>query len=338
MLRCYTIDPTEFWLNAEGLKRGWLILVSSIKEGHPLLIFLGLGGVLVASKRSIRNWFAPVIIVLALIAGWGEVWKYNSQLARISIPMFFVAVIPASMLIGRLLRVTDMRFSLVRTLLIALLTVGAYNVSRLYSNHGNARYEVLDEHVTELSDWIDENVPADGRILFAGKCVHAYGHGNVAYLPVLTGHEMMADDYYGFPVGTIEYEYPPFRYRKSWELMQLFFDAYNVTDIVTYHDKWKKYFASHPEYFEHIKTYKTYNLTVDCYSLNRTSSMLLKGGGRVDARFNHIDVKLEGAADEVVLKYNWMGHLKASGGVELFPYEVDRDITLINLFHIFVHY
>ena len=324
-------DPTEFWLNAESLKSGWLILVSSIKQGHPVLIFLGLGGVLVASRRSIRNWFAPVIIVLALIAGWGEAWKYNSQLSRISIPMFFVAIIPASMLIGRLLRVKDIRFSLVRALLISLLTLAAYNVSRLYSNQGNARYVVLDEHAGELIDWVKSNTPEGGRVLFAGKCVHAYGSGNVAYLPILTGREMMADDYYGFPVGTIEYEYPPRRFRKSWELMQLFFDAYNVTEVVTYHDKWKKYFASHPEYFKHDKSYKSYNLTVDCYSLNRESSMLLKGSGKVSARFNHIDVKLDRVEGEVVLKYNWMDHLKASDGVEIFPYKADQDITLIGV-------
>ena len=324
-------NPDTFWLNMASLKSGFLLLIVHIKEGHPVLVFLGLAGVFVAARRSIRYWFAPIIIVLALITGWGEAWKHNSQLARISIPMFFVAIAPASMIIGRLLRIADMRLAIVRALLVSLLVMGAYNVSRLYSNHGYARYVVLDEHVGELVDWVKSVTPEGGRVLFAGKCVHAYGRGNVAYLPVLTGYEMMADDYYGFPVGTIEYEYPPFRFRKSWELMQLFFDAYNVTDIVTYHDKWKSYFESHPEYFKLEKSYKSCDLTVNCYSLNRESSMLLKGLGKVSARFNHIDVQLDSLEDEVVLKYNWMDHLKASSGVEIFPYKADQDITLIGV-------
>lgn len=323
--------PAEFWLNAVSLKHGFLTLVNSLKEGRPALIFLGLGGVFVASRKSIRMWFGPIIIVLALITGLGEEWKHNSQLARISIPLLFVAIAPASMIIGRLLRVTDFRFLLVRTLLVSLLSMGAYNVSKIYENQGYARFTVLDNNVKQLVGWIKKSVPNGGRVLFAGKCVHAYGRGNVAYLPVLTGREMMADDYYGFPVGTIEYEYPPRRFRKSWKLMQLFFDAYNVTDIVTYHDKWKKYFKSHPEYFKHEKSYKSYNLTIDCYSIDRVSSMLWIGDGDAIARFNHIDVKLEEIADEVVLKYNWMNHLKATAGVEIFPYEVDRDITLIGV-------
>lgn len=324
-------DPTEFWLNTESFKRGCFLLASYIKGGHPALVFFGLVGVFVASKRSIRSWFAPIIIVLALVTGLGEEWKHNSQLARMSIPMFFVAVIPASMLIGKLLRMNDMRLALVRAFLISLLAVGAYNVARLYSNEGNAKYVVMDEHVGELIDWVKNNVPVGGRVLFAGKCVHAYGSGNVAYLPAITGHEMMADDYYGFPVGTIEYEYPPRRYRKSWDLMQLFFDVYNVTDIVTYHDKWKRYFASHPEYFKLEKTYRSYNLTVNCYSLNRIPNMLLKGEGTATARFNCINVKLDKAGDEVVLKYNWMEHLKGTEGVELFPYKADDGITLIGV-------
>ncbi|MCK5529024.1 MAG: hypothetical protein KAI74_05030, partial [Kiritimatiellae bacterium] len=335
----YVLEPKDsastdaFCFNTESLHHGWLILISRIKEGHPVLIFLGLAGVLTVARRTIRGWFVPVIIVLALVAGWGEVWKHNSQLSRLSIPMFFVAIIPAAMLIGRVLRVKDMRFALVRALLVSLLALGAYNVSRIYANKGNAKYVVLDNEVMQLVDWVKNNTPVEGRILFAGKCVHAYGSGNVAYLPVLAGREMMADDYYGFPVGTIEYEYPPHRFRKSWKLMQLFFDAYNVTHIVTYHDKWRDYFASHSDYFQEESSYQSYGRTFTCYSLKRESTMFIHGAGTIRAKFNHIDVKLSsvGVDGVVVLKYNWMEHLKVSDGVEIFPYEVDRDITLIGV-------
>ncbi len=321
----------KFWLNVESLRSGWWLLMAHIQEGHPLLIFFGLVGVVSIADRKIRNWFAPVIIVLALITGWGESWKHNSQLARMSIPMFFVAIVPASMLVGKLLRMNDARLALIRAILASLLILGAYNVSNIYSNDGRAPYVVLDKHVTILSDWIKKNVPVGGRVLFAGKCLHAFGGGNTAYLPILTGREMMADDYYGFPVGTIEYEYPPRRYRKSLKMMKLFFDTYNVTDVVTYHNKWQEFFAKYPDYFKKEMTYKEHNYTVACYSINRSPSMFLKGDGEVTAKFNKIDVSLTNAENEVVIKYNWLDHLKASDGVEIFPYKIDKDITLIGI-------
>ena len=321
--------PKMSWLNTESLQRGATLLIAHIQEGHPLLIFFGLVGVLTVCRRTVRNWFVPILLVLALITGWGQIWKHNSQFARMSIPMFFVAIAPASLLASRLLRAVDMRLALPRALLIALLAVGGYNVSRIYGNQSKAPYVTADDGIRLLTDYIREQVPEGARVAFAGRCVHAYGRGNVAYLPMLTGREMMADDYYGFPVGTIEYEYPPHRFRKDWDLLQHFFTCYNITHMVTYHDKWRDYFASHPDYFEEQLRFPSHHLTVTVHALKRDATPLVKGKGRVKARFNHIAVDLDDPQDEIVVPYNWMEHLTSPEGVELFPYEADPEITLI---------
>jgi len=315
----------------ERLGTGIAHLLAHVQEGHPALIFLGLGGALVAVRRSIRWWFIPILLVLAVITGWGQDWLPKSQLSRFSIPLFFVAVAPAALLISRLLRVTDIRFSMARALLVVLLVLGAYNVSRIYENKGRARYVVMDDQIETMTRWIKEHTPEGGRVMFAGSCLHAFGRGNVAYLPVLTGREMMADDYYGFPPGTIEYNYPPRRFRKSFDLMKVFFDSYNVTQVITYHDNWKDYFKSHPDFFREELSIPSHDLTITVFSVLRTPRPLLKGAGTARGRFNHIEVELDEPSDEVVLTYNWIEGLKASDGVELFRYDTDEEIGLIGV-------
>ena len=64
---------------------------------------------------------------------------------------------------------------------------------------------------------IQENVPRQGRVLFAGPAVHAYGAGHVAPLPLFTDREMMACDFYHFSPKQVEYVYPPSAYRQTPE-------------------------------------------------------------------------------------------------------------------------
>lgn len=306
-------------------------LLAHLQEGHPVLIFIGLGGALVAARKSIRWWFVPILLVLALITAWGQTCLPKSQLSRISIPLFFVAVAPAAMLTGRMLRTSDMRLSMVRAMLVTLLAMGAYNVSRIYENKGRARYVVPGEQIETVTGWVRELTPEGGRVLFAGRCLHAFGRGNVAYLPVLTGREMMADDYYGFPPGTIEYNYPPRRFRKSFDLMKVFFDSYNVTHIMTYHDRWRDYFNSHPDYFREEESVASHHLTITMFSVLRDSRPILKGSGKVSAKFNCIDVELDEPCAEVILTYNWIEGMKSPDGVEIFRHDADEEISLVGV-------
>ena len=111
----------------------------------------------------------------------------------------------------------------------------------------------LPPEMTEFVEWIRADVPEDGRLGFAGRAVHFYGGGNIAYLPVLAGREMMADDYYGFPRGTIEYNYPPRTYRQgsrrlSVLLARLWHHALGGDDAGRL-----EFLAAHPDQFERVK-------------------------------------------------------------------------------------
>lgn len=308
-------------------------LLDHLKEGHPVLLFLGLGGVLAGPRRGVRRWYLPILIVLALVTGWSIQIKPQSQLSRMSIALFYAALVPAALLAGRLLRSRDLRLAPVQAFLCVVLALGARDVARIYINHGRAPYSILEHPVPALVDVIRTQVPEGGRLLFAGRCVHAYGRGKVAYLPVLAGREMMASDYYGFPPGMAEYEYPPRPHRESLEGMLRFFELYDVTHVVTYHQRpWIEFFRGHPDQFAETCVVPSGKYQLVMFEVRGAADRLRARPWRVTADFNRLQVAFEGEPpDEVVLPYNWTPGLRAGSPARVAPHAVSGDIELIAL-------
>ena len=320
------------FLSPEAVVRGWKYLFGSVHEGHPVLIFLGIGGIFVLPYRRLRGWYWPVLLFFALTAGWGREIKPNMQLGRMSITLFFAAVVPASLLSARLLRSGDIRLSLVRAGLISLLVLGGWNVAQIYANRGRANYTVLSPCFRDFVEWIRKHTPQDGRVLFAGRTSHLYGRGHTAYLAHLTGREMMACDYYEFPLGTIERNYPPLQFRKPESGLFDFMNLYNVVHVVTYKDKWKSAFRRHPDQFEEVWSFDVpEDVTVSIFRVIRESTMFLKGSGEVGADFNRLAIRLDEPSSDVVLKYNWSDRLSAPDPVELYRWDAGRDVSLIGI-------
>ena len=319
--------PLFAWLHRESLVTGWHHLLDHLHEFHPLLIFLGVVGTFTAARGGLRSWFGVILLGFLFLTGWGRAWKPDFQLSRMVLPLCFVAVVPASILTARILRNGDLRLAMVRAALVSLLATGAYSVSKVYGNEGPAPHRVPDAQVTELIRWLRENTPPDARVMFSGKTVHAFGRGQIAYLPVLTDREMLACDYYNFPMDTVEYDYPPAPWRQPPERYDAFVEAYNVSHIVTYHERWKKYCRGRPDRFSEALTLD--NISV--FRIRRASRPLVMGEGRVKSDFNRLEVRLDAPADEVVLTYNWVDGLRSeTEGVEIFPYPYHEDgITLI---------
>lgn len=307
--------------------RGGQHLIAHLQEFHPLLIFLGMIGVFASSRRSIRWWYGPAIVYLAFLAGWGRELKPNLQLSRMAIPLAFACVVPASMLVSRLLRTRDLRLAMLRAALVALLGVSGYSISLVYRNLSNAPYKIKDENVDGLVRAIQKYTPENARVMFAGKTVHAYGHGQIAYLPVLAGREMMACDYYNFPMDTVEYNYPPAPFRKPESNFDLFVNSYNVGTVLTYHEGWIKYFRERTNDFDEVWNWEY----ISMFKRKRDPQPLLKGQGTVKADFNRIAVHLNEPSEEVVLSYNWLDGLKARDPVEIYPHVVTNGIRLIGV-------
>jgi hypothetical protein len=213
----------------------------------------------------------------------------------------------------------------VRALIVALLLLGGWNTARIYGNQWTAKYVTPSEELGRMNAWFRAHTPAGGRILFAGKTVHAFGRGHIAPLPIFTGREMMGFDYYHFPGG--DYEYPPRPYRESPERMMRFFEFYNVTHLVTYHDRWKETFRSRTDLFEESAQFG--DKTV--FAVRRAPALFLSGAGTADAGFNRISVTLSDPRGEAVIKYNWVDGMKVEPPAELFPYPADEGVTLIGI-------
>lgn len=319
------------WLNVPALREAADYVLWHMREANPLLIFLGIGGVFVLRPRSVRIWILPLLAVLGVLTGLGREWLPKMQLSRMAIPMMLVAVFPAALAVSRILRTRDHRLALARAAVTSLLVMGAWNVTRFYDNKGPGRFNTLTSQVRDLNAWIRETTPEDGRVLFAGATVHTYGRGHVAYLPVLTGREMMACDYYHFPTDTVEYNYPPRAFRQSPAHTRKFMDLYNVMHIVTRYGNWIRFFRQHPEDYREVRTFGGGDVDVTAFEVRRESSLFLRGNGTVRADFNRIDVRLEDPVQEAVIKYNWSDGLSAPEPVELFPHEEDEDVRLIGI-------
>jgi hypothetical protein len=314
-----------------AVQDAWGHLIAHLRQGHPMLLFLGVLGIFFTPHRRLRSWYVPLLLGLAWLCGHGRFLAPHLQLTRIAIPMMFAVVTPAALHVGDLLRTGRLRWGLWRAAAIVLLALTAQNHARLLQNQGNVRYFPQMEGHRAMTEWIMAETPPDTRVLFVGQTVHAYGGGHVSVLPVLTGIEMMASDYYHFDPREVEYEFPPRPFRASIEGLRSYMDLYNVGIVLTYHRNWKEFLDGHPEDFEPAGSWGDDDY-IRGYRVRRASNgKLWRGAGRASAHFNRITVTTEAGPEEIVLGYHWAPRLVADPPVELFPFDAGEGIVLIGV-------
>ena len=313
----------------EVLGKGLAYLGAHLQEMHPLILFLGLAGLAGLTARSTRSWHWPILLGFGLIVGWGTQLKPNLELGRMAIPMAFAAIGPAAAACARLLRTGDWRLAPARAALVALLALGALNAGKLWGNGGHAPYRSMPKAIEEFAQRLNAEVPEGGRVLFAGPTIHYYGHGHVAYLPLMVGREMMAVDYYHFPTTYVQYEYPPNGFNHTPEAVHEFMRLYNVTHVATFHERWKAFFRSPEGASEELEGFEGVDASV--FRLRREPSQFLLGAGKVKADFSRLDVQVADAGAEAAIAYNWEEGLEAPAPVELYPYEASGGVRLIGM-------
>lgn len=331
--------PALATMLAGGAGRLWI----EIQEFHPLIVAFGLLGTLAAAPRDLRRWMLPVFLVLGAIAGWSREFKPLSQLDRMAIPLAVAAVFPAAVWCGRLFSGADEESAggrrgrwfraLAQGVVLATLILGFRAVRMHYANQGPAPLRTLPPEMADLADWIRAEVPADGRLGFAGRAVHFFGGGNIAYLPVLAGREMLADDYYGFPRGTIEYNFPPAAYRRDAVRYLAFSRAYGITHWISSWPDALAFLASQPENFERVKATAILDRPVEIYRVKDPGpgSRFMEGAGCVEALENRLEVfPADPAAERVVIRYNWRAGLVCrTPGAAIEPFAVDENLRFI---------
>ena len=323
---------------ANGAER----LLSATQEFHPAIAILGLLGALAAGPRELRRWMLPIFAVLGAIAGWSRELKPLSQLDRMAIPLAVAAIFPAAATCGRLFgaapaessgRRRRWAWAAAQGVVLATLLMGYRSVQLHYANAKPGPLRALPAELRGLAEWIHAHVPADGRLAFAGRAVHTYGGGNIAYLPVLAGREMMGDDYYGFPRATIEYNYPPAFYRRNFDRYLFFSRAYGITHWIASQAADRDFLAGRPEAFELALSTQVLGRTIQVFALKDPGpgTRFYEGAGRVAARENRLEVTLaDPNAERVVLRYNWRpGLVCRTPGATIAPFAVDENLRFI---------
>jgi len=290
---------------AEQLEKGWRRLLEYCRRGHPLLVFPGILGAWFLADRTQRRYWGLAVVGLVVLTGWGGIWRPRLEFSRAGIALFFLACVPAGLWAGRILEQRSLRLGVVQALLLVLLAAAGLNAADLYENRGIEHYKVMPEEVRRFAAWIRRNVPEGARVLFAGPAVHGYGGGHVAWLPVMSGREMMACDYYHFSPKSVEYEYPPRGYR-SFTNMVRFLRAYNVSHITTFRKYWQRRLESHPDTFELVYQFGRMRRPKKVYRVKQDLSPFLRGAGRVCAALNELVVFPEDPQGDLVIKYNWV--------------------------------
>lgn len=329
------------------IPRGAQRLLRAVQEWHPVSVVLGLLGAAFLAPRPVRRWVLPALVMLAAISAWSREWKPLSQLERMAIPMGVVAIFPAAILCGRLLdggeggdSAPDSRAgawwrALAQGIVLATVLMGFRVIRVHYANQGPAPLRTFSPEMREFVDWIRAEVPEDGRMGFAGRTVHNYGGGNIAYLPVLAGREMMADDYYGFPRGTIEFNYPPAYYRQNMKRYQFFEEAYGITHWAASAPDAQEILAAFPGIFEPVKEIPMLGRIIEIYRVRDPGrgTRFWEGSGRVDAQINRIEVFPDDpSAELVVIRYNWReGLVCRTPGASIEPVAIDANLRFIGI-------
>jgi hypothetical protein len=305
-----------------------------IKFINPIILMLGLGELYITKDRYLKHWMIIILILYLLLIGFGNQYKPQFQFYRVSIPFAFFLIIPSSIFIGKILNLPQKWIIPVKSLIIATLIVSIINISQLYKGKGKEKYHTIPKDVYEMVNWIEKNTSKDGRILFAGRTVHAYGWAHVAILPYMTEREMMAKDFYHFDLHEIgDYDLRPVVYRGNISLTEKYFDLYNVSHIISFDPKWIKLFRNYPYlYKEEISFKDKFGTGKVIFSrINWKPNWFIEGRGRIYARVNRIQVHLGKETPIVVLKYNWVKDLYTLPKLSISPYILPGGIKFISV-------
>jgi hypothetical protein len=303
---------------------------------NPLVLVAGAAGVWVMPWKWLRRWVAGVLLFLVLLFSVAPVCLPNMQLERMAIMAAGLLVLPAAAWLRVALDNRSPRLLVARAVILALLVCSLTNLARVYKSRTPATYTGIRPSIRELTAWVREQVPADGRLLFAGSVVHAYGRGHIAYLPLLAGREIMACDYYGFPAGMVESGYPPETFRRRPGGMERFMRLHGVTHAITFRDNYIEHFRNHPEDYEEVAVFRDpleqrHNVYT-VFKVRDSGGRFREGAGSVQAGFNRLTVTLDDpGVPRAVIAYNWDERLSVAPPAQIEPVEVEPGVVFIGI-------
>jgi len=311
---------------------------------HPLLAVAGLAGLpLIAAPRRTRFLAIPVA-GLALLALLGPFWRSNLQLERMLFPALGLLAVGAAYWIASFETppaaeagpFPRLAWAVSWASVLVMLFAAGDSQAHYYRGNSHQSFEGMLPSVHKLVDEIRSRVGENARLLVAGKAVHAYGHGHIAYLPILTGREMVACDYYGFPPHFIEMDCPPKHARTQPGGMHGYMVRHGASHVLTCRPNYIEFFATEPEHFREVARIPSeWHFDYVLYELaDATGVVLTPGvGAEAESDFNRIALSFPGEVpEEAVFAYNWSDRFSAEPPeAEILPERFETGETFLKV-------
>ncbi|MBR1835702.1 MAG: hypothetical protein IJ783_00280, partial [Kiritimatiellae bacterium] len=219
----------------------------------------------------------------------------------------------------------------------AALLLGIRVAAAHAGNSAGCKYWTAEPVVAEFADWVRENVPEGGRLAFSGATYNMLDWGTATYLPVMSGREMMAADYYSFPRGFVELNYPPQFYRRSTEAFLFFSRAYGVTHWAVADKRTLRFCEEEKGHFRLVARFQMQSTDLRVFAVTDPwaagVTRFLEGEGSVEARERNIVVRpADTSVRRLVLRYNWRDGLRClTPGAEIAPFAVDENLRFVEV-------
>jgi len=324
-------DSLTFLIDYLGPKGYWTFRPSFIEKGFRLaLLILGVLGI----SRSMQNNNRPVgimlttgLCVLFLLTYFGAFIPAVAawQPLRFKVPLNLFLVVAAAYCINEWLSGRD---KILSPLVPAIIVIGglafAINIAQTESTGRLQLRTRMAPEITAIVDWIQQETPREGRLLFeesGDETGFVYdGIYLSSFLPYLTGRQLI-----GGPINLYNdrHAFAEFHSGKlfkrdigslSDDELRNYLRLYNIGAVVAFHPTSIRKLLSIPG----LVTVDRHIGPIYLMKVNQPLSWFIAGQGHVTAGANRLELRdLKGR--EIVIKFHWVESLSTEPDVTLVP-------------------
>jgi hypothetical protein len=341
-----SMDPFTFIKDYVGPAGYWTFRPSFLEKGFRLMLLLigswGTWKLLHSENRTVGIMLASAEIVLFLLAYFGSLIPFvNSwQPLRFKVPFDLFLTLPASYILADgLARRSPASLSYILPaigacgLLAFLFNLFATEIRTTMLLRAGLRPEL-----SAIVEWIKNETPAEGRVLFeesGDETGFVYDGAYLSsFIPHWTGRELI-----GGPINLYNdrHHFAEFHSGKflkkdfamlTDDAIRNYFRLYNIGAVVAFYPASIQRLQSVPG----LVTVDRRIGPVYLMRVNQPLSWFIQGEGKVKARLNRLELSdLKGK--EIVLKYHWIKGLSASPPARIAPVKIyDDPIPFIKIF------
>jgi hypothetical protein len=331
-------DPLTFVKDYLAPKNYWSFRQSFWEKGVRLmLLILGLTGTIKLLRnghREVGILLATALITLFLITYSGFFMPILNgwQPMRFKVPFDLFLALAASYLVAKWLTASSAapRSYMVPILLVTAAIAFVANLVHTESPGKLRLRTLIRPEISAITQWVQTNTPADGRILFeesGDETGFVYdGMYLSSFIPHWTGRELI-----GGPINFYNdrHHFAEFHSGRLFgrdiqsftdEEIKNYLRLYNIGAVVAFHPASLKRLLSIPGLLSPEQRIGPVHLM----TVNQPLSWLLQGRGEVEAKLNRLEVSSAGT-DALVLKYHWVNGLVSNPEASIVPVKIFDD-------------